>query len=211
MRIATLALPLALALGAPVLAQIVSTDLAFPKGATSTTVNGVIAGEQTRDYVVRARAGQTLKVTLGGSSIVYFNVLPPGSTGEAIFIGSSEGNSFSGTLSTTGAYRIRVYQMRASARRGERGNFRLTVAVTGGAAVAGKPVPIRGPGSLEERCKARVAAEGMRVVGVNRIEESQAAIEIYINVQGGQAPWKCTAYRNGTIGGIMYTGSEGAM
>ena len=70
--------------------------------------------------------------------------------------------------------------------------------------------PIRGKGGLEEKCHKRIAAEGMSVVGTNRIEESEAAIEIFVNVEGGAAPWRCLGYRDGTIGEIMYTGDEGA-
>lgn len=119
--------------GSIAVAQIPSVNVNFARGASSTAVAGTITGDQSRDYIVRASAGQTLRVTMSGASIVYFNVLPPGSNDEAIFIGSSEGNSFAGTLSQSGAYKIRVYQMRASARRGQAGNFRLNIAVTGGA------------------------------------------------------------------------------
>lgn len=70
--------------------------------------------------------------------------------------------------------------------------------------------PIRGPGGLEEKCKRAVARQtGARVLGTNRIEESQAATGIYVNVQGAQAPWMCLGYRDGTIGEVRYTGSEG--
>ncbi|WP_338501885.1 hypothetical protein V6R86_02775 [Sphingomonas kaistensis] len=112
-------------------AQIVTTNVVFPRGAVATTLAGTIRGPVTRDYVVRATAGQTMRVRLTGSPNLNFNVLPPGSNDSAIFIGSTEGNSFAGTLSVSGAYKIRVYQMRASARRGEVGNFRLSVAVDG--------------------------------------------------------------------------------
>lgn len=79
-------------------------------------------------------------------------------------------------------------------------------------AAKAKTVPIRGANSLESRCQARVAREtGARVIGTNRIEESEAAIGIFVNVQGAQAPWRCLAYRDGTVGEVMYTGSEGAM
>ena len=79
-------------------------------------------------------------------------------------------------------------------------------------AAKAKSVPIRGANSLESRCLARVAREtGARVIGTNRIEESEAAIGIFVNVEGGQAPWRCLAYRDGTVGEVMYTGSEGAM
>lgn len=70
---------------------------------------------------------------------------------------------------------------------------------------------VRGPNGLEAKCLKAVAAQGTRVVGTNRIEESQAAIEIYVNVIGGQAPWRCLAYRDGTIGEVSYTGDEGAL
>lgn len=83
-------------------------------------------------------------------------------------------------------------------------------------APAAKParqqVAIRGANGLEGRCAKKVASEvGARVTGTNRIEESEAAIAIYVNVDGAEAPWRCLAYRDGTVGEVMYTGSEGAM
>lgn len=70
--------------------------------------------------------------------------------------------------------------------------------------------PIRGKGGLEERCLAKVAEiTGAPVIGTNRIEESEAAIEIYVNVEGAQAPWKCFGSRDGTLGEVEYSGSEG--
>lgn len=119
-------------------AQIITSNVVFPRGGVATTIAGNIRGEQTRDYVVRASAGQTLRVRLNGAPIVYFNVLAPGSNDEAIFVGSNEGNNFSGTLSVSGPYKIRVYQMRASARRGQVGGYRLSIAVEGrGAGMSG--------------------------------------------------------------------------
>lgn len=70
---------------------------------------------------------------------------------------------------------------------------------------------IRGKGGLEEKCLKAVADQGTTVIGTNRIEESEAAIAIYVNVEGGQAPWRCLGYKDGTIGEVMYTGSEGAL
>ena len=73
-------------------------------------------------------------------------------------------------------------------------------------------VPIRGANSLETRCADKVAGTvGAPVLGTNRIDESEAAIAIYVNVQGAEAPWRCLAYRDGTIGEVKYTGSEGAL
>ncbi len=125
------ALALAVPIATQAIAQIITTNLVFARGQSSATVNGTIRGDQIRDYVVRASAGQVMTVRMSGSPIVYFNVMPPGSNGEGIHTGSDAGNNFSGTLSVSGAYIVRVYQMRATARRGQAGNFRLTVSVTG--------------------------------------------------------------------------------
>lgn len=69
---------------------------------------------------------------------------------------------------------------------------------------------IRGPGGLEQRCIERVRREtGVNHVSTNHIEESEAATAIYVNVRGAQDLWRCLGYRNGTIGEVMYMGSEG--
>jgi hypothetical protein len=114
----------------PVSAQVIASELAFPKGAGSTTLSSSIKGYQTRDFAVRASAGQVMTVRLNKATNAYFNVLAPGSDNEAIHNSAVNGNDFAGTLSLSGVYKIRVYQMRASARRGEVARFRLTVSVT---------------------------------------------------------------------------------
>ena len=84
------------------------------------------------DYTLTAKAGQTMSVkmtTTNASS--YFNVLPPGSTGEAIFIGSSEGNNYSGVLPASGKYTVRVYLMRNAARRNETASYSVSFKITG--------------------------------------------------------------------------------
>ena len=79
-------------------------------------------------------------------------------------------------------------------------------------AAAPREIPIRGANSLETRCADKVASTtGARLIGTNRIEESEAAIAIFVNVDGAEAPWRCLAYRDGTVGEVMYTGSEGAL
>ena len=84
----------------------------FAKGKSSAVVTGKIKGSDDMDYTIRASAGQTMTVDFKASKgAAYFNVLPPGSTGEAIFIGSSEGDHFQTVLSSGGDYTIRVYLM----------------------------------------------------------------------------------------------------
>ena len=115
--------------------------LRFAKGASSATVKGTLRGGQTIDYKVGAKAGQTMTVGLTTSNAAnYFNVLPPGSNDVAVFVGSTGGNDWKGTLEADGTYTIRLYLMRSAARRNESANYTLTVGITGAAAkAAAKP------------------------------------------------------------------------
>ena len=71
-------------------------------------------------------------VTLATDHTVnYFNVIPPDLDNEADFVGSTEGKSFRGVLDLDGDWRIRVYLMRAAARRGGAADYTLTVEITG--------------------------------------------------------------------------------
>lgn len=113
-------------------AGIQSKPVQFAKGHSSTTIQGTIKGDQTIDYTLRAKAGQTMSVMLKtGNDANYFNVLPPGSNDVAIFVGSINGNQWSGTLPADGEYKLRVYLMRSAARRNETANYTLTVGITG--------------------------------------------------------------------------------
>jgi hypothetical protein len=55
-------------------------------------------------------------------------VRAPGSENN-LFDGTSSGDTASLTLPASGDYRIRVFQMRNAARRGDRSNYRLTIGV----------------------------------------------------------------------------------
>ena len=104
----------------------------FAKGKSSAAIKGSIKGDQTIDYSLRAKAGQTMSVRLATKhGANYFNVLPPGSMDEAIFVGSSGGNEWTGALAADGEYKLRVYLMRSAARRNEVANYTLTVGITG--------------------------------------------------------------------------------
>lgn len=107
----------------------------FEKGTSSATLKGQIKGDADIDYVVRASAGQTITVSLKPSNRSnYFNVLPPGSENVAMHAAQT-GDDYRGMLPADGDYTIRVYLVRAAARRNETSDFTLTVGVTG------KPLP----------------------------------------------------------------------
>lgn len=131
---------LALAVPTALVAQAV-VPVTFARGSTSATVNGQSKGYAYRDYRIAVRAGQTLSVSLrplAGSP--YFNVLEPGSKDVAIYNSSMGEQRWSGTTAKSGAYTIRVYQMRASARRGETIRYALTVSATGRGVAAQQPL-----------------------------------------------------------------------
>lgn len=114
----------------PAMAQAKQT-ISFAKGTRSKLVKGSITGDSYVDYLVNAGKGQLLNVDLkqqGGSA--YFNVMSPGSD-SAVHIGSSDGDSYTGPVTVTGNQVIRVYQMRATARRGAKAGYSLTVGVGG--------------------------------------------------------------------------------
>jgi len=117
--------------------SIENRPLQFSKGASSAKVEGALKGNEVIDYKLRAKAGQTMSVTLQTSNLSnYFNVLPPGSNDEAVFIGSTSGNEWKGTLPTDGEYSIRVYLMRSAARRNEMASYELEVSIIGSATTA---------------------------------------------------------------------------
>ncbi|MCX5956556.1 MAG: hypothetical protein NTW51_09155 [Cyanobacteria bacterium] len=108
-----------------------SRRITFGAGADSSLVKGQLKGDQTVDYILRAGAGQTLTVELKGSNLQnYFNVLAAG-TDNALFIGSSAGNSFRGLLPSDGDVRVRVYLMRPAARRLESSSYSLRMGIDG--------------------------------------------------------------------------------
>ena len=103
----------------------------FAKGASSKTITGSVKGYATVDYVVGLKAGQTLKVSMKTSNASsYFNIVAPGAD-EALFVGSSSGNSYAGKVAASGSYKVRVYLMRNAARRNETAKYTLTIGAAG--------------------------------------------------------------------------------
>ncbi|WP_170789583.1 hypothetical protein [Ruegeria lacuscaerulensis] len=99
----------------PVSAQSVA-EVKFQPGNYGTMVSGTITGNEYFDYLLGAQAGQEMFAELNvsdtnGNGVIYFNILPPGSEGEAIYIGSIDGNTARIDLPQNGNYTIRVYLM----------------------------------------------------------------------------------------------------
>jgi hypothetical protein len=156
----------------------------FKKGTSATSIKGKIKGDQTVDYLLTAKAGQTMvaKLTTSNRS-AYFNVLPQGA-GEAIFIGSSAGDKFEGALPADGTYAIRVYLMRNASRRNETANYRLDVSIKGAAraeAIAPEPAAVAA-GAFDKTLelhgiKFRVTSANMGSINELRIAPSGLEID----------------------------------
>jgi hypothetical protein len=109
----------------------------FAPGTSGATLKGTLVGDESVGYMIDAEAGQTMTVALEASNgATYFNVYGPGTgPGDQAIANSGvttpEINRFEDTLETTGRYTVTVYMMRSAARRDERSEYTLDVAVTG--------------------------------------------------------------------------------
>ncbi len=96
-----------------------SEAVRFRPGDYGTMLSGSLQGRSYVDYRLSAQAGQELFAELSvdraqtnGHGTVYFNVLPPGSSGEAIVVGSMQPENWIRiNLPSSGEYTIRLYLM----------------------------------------------------------------------------------------------------
>lgn len=107
-----------------------SERIRFAAGNDNASAQSVIRGDEYRDYVLDAREGQRMSVSLSTDGSAYFNILPPGSDGVAIYNSSIDGNDSSLVLPATGAYRVRVYLMGADNSEGRSVRYTLSVGIT---------------------------------------------------------------------------------
>ena len=104
----------------------------FAHGTSGTTIKATITGWESVNYKLRAKAGQSMFVDLNtGNGGNYFNIFPPGKgPGDAaMFIGTTQGNRYQGTLPTDGEYTVQVFLMRNGARRNEKAEYTLKIGI----------------------------------------------------------------------------------
>ena len=186
--------------------------VSFGKGKSSTTLSGKIKGDDYTDYVVGASAGQTLIVDISGSKFPpYFNILPPGSTGEAVYNGSVSGSHYEGVLDKDGDWTIRVYQMGNAKDSNKTTSFKLKISIP-----ADKSSATTGSGTAvaEQACLAAVAKQVNVPVGklkIKNVSEAQSGINVMVTVPDATAPWSCLSSKDGKVDGVTFTGSEGKL
>ena len=94
-----------------------TVDIKFEPGASSAEINGTIMGNEYIDYVLGARGGQTMVVSLAvtgtnGNGSAFFNILPAGQDYGGPYVGSTDDdNRAEVTLPSDGDWAIRVYLM----------------------------------------------------------------------------------------------------
>jgi hypothetical protein len=104
----------------------------FAAGKSSKSVSTAIQGHDFKDFLVTAKAGQFLSVSMKSDNPqANFNVLCPGAS-LALFNGSISGQVLKKRqLPGDGTYAVRVYLMRAAAGRNEKAKANLEISVTG--------------------------------------------------------------------------------
>ena len=96
-------------------------------GSTARSVKGKIKGYATAEYTLTGKAGQNLSVKLKSKQPSnYFNIRQAGQE-EALFVGSSGGNSYQARLPADGEYTVQVYLMRNAARRNAVASYTLDI------------------------------------------------------------------------------------
>jgi len=103
----------------------------FKPGTSSTIIEESITGYETVDYVLNARQGQYINISLTtDNGANYFNILKPRENEEAMYNSSMGENQFEGVLPESGDYKVRVYMMRSAARDNQVANYRLEMIIT---------------------------------------------------------------------------------
>lgn len=133
-RAISLALAAAFALGAQVAGaadKVTTTPVQFAKGMSSFSTSHSLLGYDSVNYTLDAKAEQSMRVRLSGSSNIGFNIYAPGDIpGVATALGSgSVGQDWNGVLPASGTYTVQVYQVRAAARRGAQAAYSITFAI----------------------------------------------------------------------------------
>ncbi len=125
----------ALAATGPAMAQM-SAPVHFEHGKSGAVISGTVTGHDYMDYVLGAAAGQHMSASLkvegtNGHGIAYFNILPPGSDGTALFVGSmsDDGRAVDVVLPESGDYVIRVYLMGNDRDAGKTVGYALSVSI----------------------------------------------------------------------------------
>ncbi|NTW73499.1 MAG: hypothetical protein HGB29_01380 [Chlorobiaceae bacterium] len=117
----------------------IRTQRIKPVEGPTTIIKGALRGYESVSYLIGARSGQRLKITLKSSNAAnYFNLYAPGKGpgDEAMHIGELSDNHFEGTLAESGDYAVSLFLMRSAARRNETARYTLEITLVAGTPLA---------------------------------------------------------------------------
>lgn len=99
-------------------AQDKRVDVKFRKGATTGTYSNTVTGYGSADFYVTAKSGQQMNAKLTSSNkFLYFLIIRDPENPEAIADDARDATKWSGQLPDDGTYIVRVFLVRAEARR----------------------------------------------------------------------------------------------
>ena len=187
----------------PVFAQ-ERVDIRFNPGATSTTINGAVRGNEYIDYVLGARRGQTLVVSLAvtgtnGNGSAYFNILPAGQDYGGPYIGSTDDDRRAEiTVPYDGDWAIRVYLMGNDRDTDKTVGYSIDVYIAPGSGSSSSGTGSSSTGLLPEEDFFIVRLSGSGVLNVRQAPNANAQ--------------KIGEFRNGTVlrnvGGCQMSGGQ---
>jgi hypothetical protein len=107
-------------------AKVKTVPVPLAKAKHGAKYQGAIVGYDAVHYTIDAKAGQTLKVILGGSPNAQFNVMAPGV--ERSLSHGTDGRHYLGRVPTDGTYKVEVFQPRDPSKP-QRAVFRIAIAL----------------------------------------------------------------------------------
>lgn len=169
-------------------------EVRFGKGESGAQIAGSIKGRESVSYLLGAREGQRMTVSLSSpNTSAYFNVYAPGRGpgDEALAVGDSIGpmmtdiNRFDGLLPETGQYTISVYLYRNAARDGQKADYTLDVAIdAGGAQLPGEEAAGRATGEIP--C-AQEPGQPMRGCAFEVVREGGGTAAVTVTLPDGRS------------------------
>ena len=168
--------------------SITEKTVAFERGKSSATVTDHIQGEETIDYLLGAKEGQTMTVEMTTNHTVsYFNVLPPNDP-TALYNSSMGDNSWTGVLPASGTYKVRVYLMRNAARRNEKADYTISFAITGSPSAMAHDAKVAGTNYHATgltSCSVGTDPKGSAQCEFGVIRKGMDKAEVHISTPGG--------------------------
>jgi hypothetical protein len=196
-RTKVLALALTIALIPPAFAEDSTVNVSFDRGKQAKEIRSSIRGEAGVSYLLPVRQGQVMQVLFTPTKgSCYFNVYEPGNPDMAVHIGSTAGNEFGASPTKAGTYRIQTYQMRATARRNETCDYKISFEVTG-EGTAGTATAAAGPSEVAKgACLYKIGVDAS-IVQTSALKPGYW--ELILRAKSGRKKVACTVSDGGEV------------